>query len=168
MKNPCFETQDKTAMIEGSILRIRGSAAILDSDLALIYGVATKVLNQAVKRNLDRFPPDFMFRLTTQEKIEVVTICDHLARIKFSPVLPYAFTEHGAIMAASVLNSPRAIHMSVFIVRAFVRMREQLLGRSELERRHVVLIRGRVISVRQGRTQGPHPTPTRTNRVPSS
>jgi len=110
--------------IERSILFIRGQKVMLDADLADLYGVATKVLNQAVKRNMDRFPGGFLFQLTPEEKSEVVTNCDHLAKLKFSPVLPYAFTEHGAIMAASVLNSPRAVEVSVFVVRAFVRLRE--------------------------------------------
>ena len=85
--------------IEKAILVLRGQKIMLDSDLAELYGVATKVLNQAVKRNRDRFPEDFMFQLTAEEKDEVVTNCDHLKRLKFSPVLPFAFTEHGAIMA---------------------------------------------------------------------
>lgn len=80
---------------------------------AACYGVPTKALNQAVKRNLERFPADFAFRLSLAEKTEVVTICDHLGRLRFSPTLPYAFAEHGAIMAANVLNSPRAVAMSV-------------------------------------------------------
>ena len=100
---------------------------MLDSDLADIYNIKTKALNQAVKRNKERFPNDFMFRLTTEEKKEVVTNCDHLNNLKFTPTLPYAFTEHGAIMLASVINSPRAIEASIFIVRVFVRMREYLL-----------------------------------------
>ncbi len=90
------------------------------------------MLNQAVKRNRDRFPKDFMFQLTPEEKLEVVTICDHLSKIKYSPVLPHAFTEHGAIMAASVLNSKRAVEASVYVVRAFVRLREMLAANKEL------------------------------------
>ena len=82
---------------------------MLDADLAELYGVSTKVFNQAVKRNRDRFPEDFMFRLTQEEKAEVVTNCDHLRKLKYSNVLPSAFTEHGAIMAATVLNSDRAL-----------------------------------------------------------
>jgi hypothetical protein len=121
--------------IESIILTLRGQKVVLDADLARIYGVATKVLNQAVKRNADRFPPDFLFALTDAEKTEVVTNCDHLAKLKFSRVAPYAFTEHGAIMAATVLNSPRAVQMSVFVVRAFIKMREQLLNRIEMEKR---------------------------------
>ncbi len=105
---------------------------MLDADLAELYGVETRTLNQAVKRNPERFPDDFMFQLTKPEKTEVVTNCDHLAKLKYSPSLPYAFTEHGAIMAASVLNSPRAIEISVHVVRAFVHMRELLSGHKEL------------------------------------
>jgi hypothetical protein len=97
---------------------------IVDADLAQLYGVPTKVLNQAVKRNIDRFPADFMFRLSAAERRKVVTNCDHLQGLKFSPQLPYAFTEHGAIMAATILNSPQAVNASLFVVRAFVRLRE--------------------------------------------
>ena len=120
------------AQIESRIFLILGQKVMLDADLAELYGVETRVLNQAVKRNLERFPEDFMFQLTAAEKAEVVTNCDHLAKLKFSPSLPYAFTEHGTIMAASVLNSPRAIETSVHVVRAFVHMRELLSGHKEL------------------------------------
>lgn len=112
--------------IEQSILVIRGQRVMLDSDLAKLYGVSTKALNQAVKRNTDRFPKDFMFRLTQQEKSEVVTNCDHLSKLKFSPTMPFAFTEHGAIMVANVLNSVRAVEVSIYVVRAFVKLREVL------------------------------------------
>jgi hypothetical protein len=108
---------------------------MLDADLAELYGVTTGALNQAVKRNKGRFPEDFAFRLTVEEKEEVVTKCDNLARLKFSPVLPFAFTEHGAIMAASVLNSKRAVETSVYVVRAFVQMREALATHRELAQR---------------------------------
>ncbi len=101
-------------------------------DLAEIYGVPTKALNQAVKRNIDRFPDDFMFQLTKHEKEEVVTNCDHLKRLKFSPTLPYAFTEHGAIMLATVLSSPIAVKASIQVVRAFVRLRRMLSTNKEL------------------------------------
>ena len=121
--------------IERSILWIRGQRVMLDTDLADLYGVPTKVLNQAVKRNKERFPPDFMFRLTRREKAKVVTDCDHLARLKFSPALPYAFSEYGAIMLASVLNSQTAIEASLQIVRTFVRLREILSAHAELSRR---------------------------------
>ncbi len=105
---------------------------ILDIDLADLYGVPTKVLNQAVRRNSARFPKDFMFRLTRTEKTKVVTNCDHLERLKYSPVPPAVFTEHGAIMAATVLNTPRAVEMSVFVVRAFVGLRALLATHKEL------------------------------------
>ncbi len=103
--------------------------------MAEFYGVQTKVLNQAVKRNKDRFPEDFMFRLTKAEKDEVVTNCDHLEKLKFSRTTPQVFTEHGAIMAANVLNSKRAIEVSVYIVRAFVKLRRMIAENKELSNR---------------------------------
>lgn len=112
---------------------------MLDADLAEIYGVETKVLNQAVKRNALRFPDDFMFQLTETEKTKVVTNCDHLAKIKFSPHLPYAFTEHGALMLANVLNSERAALTSVQVVRVFVRLRQMLTSNVELARKLAAL-----------------------------
>jgi hypothetical protein len=118
--------------VERTILTIRGHKVILDADLAKLYGVSTKRLNEQVRRNRDRFPDDFMFQLTSEEKNEVVANCDHLSTLKFSPVLPLAFTEHGAIMAASVLNSARAIETSIFVVRTFVRLREILTTHREL------------------------------------
>jgi hypothetical protein len=118
--------------VESRILIIRDQRVMIDADLAELYGVPTKALNQAVKRNAARFPEDFMFRLTPEEKQEVVTKCDHLAKLKFSKVLPFAFTEHGAIQAANVLASPQAEEMGVYVVRAFVRLREMLSGTKEL------------------------------------
>jgi hypothetical protein len=82
---------------------------MVDADLADLYGVETRSLNQAVRRNPGRFPPEFVFRLGQAEREEVITNCDHLQNLKFSPSMPYAFTEHGALMAASVLNTPRAV-----------------------------------------------------------
>ena len=101
--------------IEGRILVIRGQRVIVDADLAKLYETSTKSLNQAVRRNRDRFPGDFVFQLTGKEKAEVVTVCDHLKKLRFSSTLPYAFTEHGAIMAASVLNKPLAVEVSVYV-----------------------------------------------------
>jgi hypothetical protein len=115
-----------------SILLIRGQKVILDADLAVLYGVSTKRLNEQVRRNISRFPPDFMFKLTAKEKAEVVANCDHLRKLKFSPSLPQAFTEHGAIMAASVLNTSRAVKVSVYVVRAFVRLRRVLSTHRQL------------------------------------
>ena len=111
---------------------MRGQKVMIDSDLAELYGAETKRLNEQVKRNRERFPEDFMFQLTQVEKDEVVANCDHLAKLKFSKSLPYAFTEHGAIQAANVLNSPRAVEMGVYVVRAFVRLRELIASHKEL------------------------------------
>jgi hypothetical protein len=121
--------------IESRILLIRGHRVILDTDLAEVYGTSTKALNQAVKRNPGRFPPDFMFRLNPGEKAEVVTNCDHLRKLKYSPNLPFAFTEHGAIMLASVLNSAIAVQASIAVVRAFIRLRQILATHKELARK---------------------------------
>lgn len=129
----------KVDFIENHIIAIRGRRVIFDADLAVIYGVKTKALNQAVKRNASRFPDDFMFQLTTAEKEEVVTNCDHLNRLKFSSNRPYVFTEHGAIMAANVLNSQKAISASVMVVRAFLRLREMLASNAELSRKLTIL-----------------------------
>ena len=121
--------------IEQRILLIRGEKVIIDADLAVFYGVPTKRLNEQVKRNKERFPEDFMFQLSTDEKSEVVAKCDHLEKLKFSKALPYAFTEHGAIMAASVLNSSQAAEVSIFIVRAFVKLRQAISEHKELTRK---------------------------------
>ena len=112
--------------VEQRILLVRGEKVIVDADLARFYGVSTKRLNEQVKRNAERFPEDFMFQLTQEEKAEVVAVCDHLSNLRFAKSLPYVFTEHGALMAASVLNSPRAVEMSVFVIRAFVRLRRAI------------------------------------------
>jgi len=127
--------------IEPMILTLREQKVILDADLARLYGTSTRALNQAVRRNGARFPADFMFSLTAVEKTEVVTNCDHLRSLKFSSTLPHAFTEHGAIMAATVLNTPRAVEVSVFVVRAFVKLRQVLAGHKELAQKLVELER---------------------------
>ncbi len=119
------------AHVDPRILTIRSERVMLDRDLAEVYGVTTKALNQAVKRNEERFPSDFRFQLTREERDKVVTNCDHLQNLKYAAALPWAFTEHGSIMAAAVLSSSRAIEMSVFVVRAFARMRE--LARNHVE-----------------------------------
>ncbi len=121
--------------VERAILLIRGQKVMLDVDLAALYGVPTKRFNEQVKRNQDRFPDDFRFRLTPEEKAEVVANCDHLRKLKFSATLPYAFTEHGAVMAANVLNSPTAVQASIQVVRAFVRLRQILASHQELARK---------------------------------
>jgi hypothetical protein len=119
-------------VIQSRILVVRSQRVILDLDLATLYGVTTKRLNEQVKRNARKFPEDFLFILTADEKSEVVAKCDHLRRLKFSPHLPYAFTEHGAIQAANILNSDTASDMSVQIVRAFVRLRQLLVNHKAL------------------------------------
>ncbi len=129
--------------VERVIHTIRGERVILDADLAKLYGVETRVLNQAVRRNREKFPPDFLMELTNAEAVnmqrsryqadaisrsQIVTL-KHGKNIKFTP---FAFTEHGAIMAANILNSPRAVQMSVFVVRAFIKMRGLLTDTREL------------------------------------
>ena len=126
------QTVMSSELIARKILVFRGQKVMLDADLAELYGVTTKALNQAVKRNSERFPSDFMFRLTGEEKREVVTICDHLGNLKYSPTLPHAFTEHGALMLGNVLKSPRAIEVSLLVVRTFVQLREMLSTNKEL------------------------------------
>ena len=123
--------------ITQSILVLRGQRIILDRELAAIYGVSTGRLNEAIKRNAARFPEDFMFQLTREEaelsrsQIAILN-SGRGGNIKY---LPYAFTEHGAIQAANVLNSPRAVEMGVYVVRAFVKLRELLASNKELARR---------------------------------
>ena len=121
--------------IEAKILLIRGHRVMIDADLARFYGVTTKRLNEQVRRNRDRFPEDFMFRLSSEEKGEAVANCDHLENLKYSPVPPHAFTEHGALMLASVLKSSKAVEVSIYVVRAFVRIREMVLSNKELSRK---------------------------------
>jgi hypothetical protein len=121
--------------IANCICFIRGEKVMIDSDLAALYGVSTKRINQAVKRNIERFPSEFMFQLTEIEKQEVVTKCDHLQKIKYSPYLPFAFTEHGTIMIASLLNSPRAVAVSIQVVRTFVKLRSVLSSHKELAKK---------------------------------
>jgi hypothetical protein len=119
--------------VESRILIVRRQRVILDTDLAELYGVTVKRLNQQVNRNQERFPADFMFQLTSTEdkalRLQIATSKKGRGGRRY---LPYAFTEHGAIMAATVLNSPRAVEMSVFVVRAFVRMREMLAKNRQL------------------------------------
>ena len=119
--------------IENKIYIIRGKKVMLDTDLALLYGVTTKRLNEQMKRNRERFPEDFIFQLSLNEKNEVVAKCDHLSKLKFSHVLPYAYTEHGAVMLASVLKSVIAVQASIQVVRAFVKMRSILEEYKELK-----------------------------------
>jgi len=125
-----------TEYIQSRIREIRGTKVILDSDLAQLYGAETGALNQAVRRNVDRFPEDFVFQLTPEEqsRLRSQSVISNGGR-GGRRYLPYAFTEHGAMMAASVLNSPQAIQTSVFIVRAFIRLRSIYASHIELTRR---------------------------------
>ena len=128
--------------IEKAILSIRGEKVMLDSDLAELYGVETKVLNQAVKRNIARFPADFMFQLTQEEHDDLVRLRSQFVTLKrgeHRKYLPYAFTEHGALMLVNVLNSERAAQTSVQVVRAFVRLRQMLASNAELARKLAAL-----------------------------
>ena len=120
--------------IASRIRTIRGQRVIVDSDLALLYGVPAKRFNEQVRRNLKRFPPDFMFRLENQE---FAILRPQIATSSWGGrrYLPFVFTEHGTIMAASILNSARAIEVSVYVVRAFVQMREALAVHKEIGRR---------------------------------
>jgi hypothetical protein len=140
--------------VEGVIHTIRGERVILDADLAKLYGVPTKALNQAVRRNREKFPPDFMFQLAgletdTLNRSQIVTASTE--RSLRSQIVtskpgrggrryqPFAFTEHGAIMAANILNSPQAVQMSVFVVRAFIKMRSLLTDTRELAKKLAAL-----------------------------
>ena len=161
--------------IEQTILLIRGQKVILDADLARLYGVTTKRLNEQVKRNRERFPEDFMFRLLKEEKEELVANCDRFRNLKHSIELPYAFTEYGAIMAASVLNSHRAIEVSIYVVRAFVKLKEMVSAHRELARKlaeferrikgHDEQIQSLVEAIRQLMTP-PEPTPEPASESP--
>ena len=168
---PRDETVVPLAEIERRILTVRGQKIMLDSDLAHLYGVPTKRLNEQVRRNLGRFPPDFMLQLTAEE---ASTLRSQIATSKPGRggrrYLPYAFTEYGAIMLANVLNTPRAAEVSVYVVRAFVRLR-QLAGTNaamaeklaELDRRvmgHDEAIRSLVRTIRQLMAP-PEPRPKR-------
>jgi predicted nucleic-acid-binding protein len=128
-------TKISKAEIEKCIFIVRKHKVMLDSDLARIYGVSTKILNQAVKRNSDRFPPDFMFQLTNSEteilRSQFVTSSSYGGR----RYLPYVFTEHGALMLASILNSDIAVEASIQVVRSFVRLREFVISHAELSKK---------------------------------
>jgi hypothetical protein len=118
--------------IEQRIVLIRGQKVMLDRDLAELYGVETKALNQAVKRNIDRFPDDFMFRLDESEKNKLVTNCDRFNSLKHASAFPFAFTEQGVAMLSSVLKSKQAVKVNIAIVRTFVQLRKMLESHVEL------------------------------------
>jgi hypothetical protein len=136
MQEECLMNENVVSVIDQlRIFVVRDRAVVLDNDLAAIYGVTTGNFNKAVKRNMERFPVDFTFVLTNKEFesliFQIGTSKGRGGRRK----LPRVFTEHGAIMAATILNSPRAVSMSVYVVRAFVRLRNELLANTTLEKR---------------------------------
>jgi len=155
MKSKKLQTMLPVASVEGRIHLVRGRKVIFDRDLAELYGVSTKALNQAVKRNVQRFPEEFVFRVTKEEadalrsqsvtliepdpkRSQIVTLNEAIPdsrRGKHLKYLPYAFTEHGALMAANILRSPRAIQMSVVIVQTFVRLSRMAVSMDILARR---------------------------------
>lgn len=145
MNQPRPSVPQETALvpvenIAATIALVRGQRVILDSDLARLYGVQTFRLNEAVKRNRDRFPQDFLFQLTAQER---ASLTSQSAISKSGRggrrTLPYAFTEHGALMAATILNSPRAVAMSIYVIRAFVQFRQSLASNADLARKLAAL-----------------------------
>lgn len=134
MRNEIIKTVDVTTF-KNYIYTIRGIQVVVDRDLARLYNVETKVLNQAVKRNIERFPEEFRIQLTINELFELVTICDRLSNLKHSVVLPYAFTEQGVAMLSAVLRSPIAVKISIDIMKAFVAMRQELSSNNLISNR---------------------------------
>ena len=122
-------------VITSKIFVIRGKKVMLDRDLAQLYEVTTKRLNEQVKRNIKRFPEDFILQLTKSEKDELVAICDRFNSMKHSTVLPYSFTEQGIAMLSGVLNSNRAIMVNIQIMRAFTQLRRMLLTNKDIKRK---------------------------------
>jgi phage regulator Rha-like protein len=122
-------------IIATKIFVIRGKTVMVERDLAELYGVKTKRLNEQVRRNIKRFPNDFMFQLTKNEKEELVAICDRFNSLKHSTVLPHVFTQEGIAMLSSVLNSDRAIQVNIQIMRAFVQLRKIALTNRDLKRK---------------------------------
>ena len=125
--------------IDERIYSVRGMQVMIDRDLAELYEVETKALNQAVKRNIDRFPPSFMFRLEREEFMELVTICDRFEKLKHSSNMPHAFTEQGVAMLSSVLRSPTSVSVSIRIMESFVKLRQFMMKNSYLFQRMNIL-----------------------------
>jgi hypothetical protein len=125
--------QASISKIEDTILLIRKQKIIIDADLARLYGVSTKRLNEQIRRNIYKFPEDFMFQLNEDERNELVANCDQFKNLKHSSKLPFAFTEHGIIMAANVLNSTLATEISIYIVRTFVNLRKSAISHSKID-----------------------------------
>jgi hypothetical protein len=127
-------------LIQNKIYEIRGNRVMLDFDLAEMYETDTRSLKQAVRRNFERFPDDFMFQLSKEEWKQLITICDNLPEtIKFSPATPFAFTEQGVAMLSSVLNSKKAIQVNIAVIRAFVVLRQHLADYKDLKENIAIL-----------------------------
>jgi hypothetical protein len=127
-------------VIKNKIYQVRGERVMLDFDLAAMYGVETRTLKQAVRRNIERFPDDFMFQLSKPEWQQLITNCDNLPEnIKFSPITPFVFTEQGVAMLSSVLNSKKAIEVNIAVIRAFVMLRQHLANYKDLKEAIAVL-----------------------------
>jgi len=118
------EIEIKEENIISRIYFVRGEKVIIDFDLAMLYETETRILKQAVRRNIKRFPSDFMFELTKNEWHELITNCDNLSQYKYSPALPFAFTEHGVAMLSSILNSDKAIEVNIALIRTFIQLRK--------------------------------------------
>lgn len=117
------EKEKEIKRVESRLVNLRDKQVIIDRDVAELYGVETKAINQAVRRNADKFPPTYMFQLNNNEKQEVVTNCDHLGNLRFSKTLPYAFTEQGLYMLATILKSPTAKDATFAIIETFTKLR---------------------------------------------
>ncbi|MBP3662303.1 MAG: ORF6N domain-containing protein [Bacteroidales bacterium] len=130
---------ERDLKIDERIYSVRGRQVMIDRDLAELYGVETKALNQAVKRNIERFPPSFMFRLKQEEFMELVTICDRFEKLKHSSNMPHAFTEQGVAMLSSVLRSPTAVSVSIRIMESFVKLRQFMMKNSYMFQRMDIL-----------------------------
>lgn len=131
--------------IEQRIFLIRGHKVMIDRDIAELYQVPTKVLNQSVKRNHERFPDGFMFRLTLQETRELVTNCDRFSNLKHSSATPFVFTEYGVAMLSSVLRSKRAVQINIQIIQTFIRLRQWALTHKDLARK-IAALEGKIKS----------------------
>lgn len=119
-------------IIINKIIVLRDVKVMIDKDLAELYGITTKQLNQQVKRNIKRFPEDFMFQINQEEKDDIISSFKHLNSLKFSTSLPYVFTEHGAVMLASIINSDKAIAVNIQVVRVFIQIRQALADNTDM------------------------------------
>lgn len=119
-------------IIINKIIVLRDVKVMIDKDLAELYGITTKQLNQQVKRNIKRFPEDFMFQINQEEKDDIILSFKHLNSLKFSTSLPYVFTEHGAVMLASIINSDKAIAVNIQVVRVFIQIRQALADNTDI------------------------------------